>query len=211
MAPQDHSERSRRRTTDDDAAPEAAFVPIPVLPEVPVSRLPLLAASAAAGLYAAVGILELAFGQETVFTSPVEYVIEWLFVGALGAAVTFLVAGARSATDRLTAVSFGAAAAGHIAMGIAAVATAIAGRESLDVLFPLGVLLGGIGLLALAVQDLRRRVEPWRAGLVLAAAFVLAIPADALAGSGSLVLAAGWSAMTRLLATSTARTPVAVG
>jgi hypothetical protein len=176
-----------------------------------VSRVPLLAASAAAGLYAAVGVLELAFGQETVFTTPTEYVIEWQFVAALAAAVTFLVVGARGATDRVTAVAFAVAAAGHTAMGVAAVATALAGRESLDVLFPLGVLLGGVGLIALAVQDLRRRVRPWRGGLVLAAAFVLAIPADALAGSGSLVLAAGWSAMSRLLATATAPTPVAIG
>jgi hypothetical protein len=175
-----------------------------------VSRPPLLAAFVAAGLYAVVGVLELAHGQETVFTSPVEYVIEWLFVGALCAAVGFLVAGARSATDKLAAGSFAVAAAGHAAMAVAALATAVAGRESLDVLFPLGVLLGGGGLIVLAVQDVRRRVRPWRAGLVLAAAFVLAIPADALAGSGSIVLAAGWSAVARLLTTSPAPTPVAV-
>jgi hypothetical protein len=173
-----------------------------------VSRLPLLAAFTAAGLYAVVGVLELAYGQDTVFTSPVEYVIEWLFVVALSAAVGFLVAGARSSADRLTAASFAVAAVGHAAMAIAALATAAAGRESLDVLFPLGVLLGGGGLLVLAVQDVRRRVLPWRTGFALAAAFVLAIPADVLTGSGSLVLAAGWSAAARLLTTAYVPTPL---
>jgi hypothetical protein len=59
-----------------------------------------------------------------------------------------------------------------------------------------------IGVVGMAVQDLRRRVTPAHAGLVLAAAFVLAIPADALLGAGSLVLAAGWLALGRLLAGS---------
>ena len=152
-------------------------------------------------LYAVVGALELAFGQGRVFTSPVEYVIEWAFAAALVLVVTALAAGARTSVDRLARGCFGVAAAGHAALLVAAVATAWSGREALDAVFPVGVLLSGLGLLALAVQDVRRRVRPPRAGVVLAVAFVLAIPADALAGSGSLVLAAGWLAVSRLLVT----------
>lgn len=173
-----------------------------------MSRSVLPSALVAGVLYALVGVLELVHGQGTVFTSPVEYGIEWLFVAALGAVVVVLVASARSAADRLTATGFVVAACGTAAMGLAAVATAVTGRESLDVLFPLGVLLTGVGLLALAVQDVRRRVYPARAGIVLAAAFVLAIPADAVAGSGSLVLAAGWLAVARLLSSAPVPVPV---
>jgi hypothetical protein len=151
-------------------------------------------------LYAVIGVLELVHGQEPVFSSPVEYVIEWAFVVALGLAIIVLASGARSAADRLTGAFLAVAAAGHGAMLVAAVATAINGRESLDALFPVGVLLSGVGLLAVAVQDLRHRVLPARVGIVLAAAFVLAIPAGTLAQSGSLVLAAGWLAVTRRLA-----------
>jgi hypothetical protein len=174
-----------------------------------VSRSLLPSALVAGVLYAAVGVLELVHGQGAVFTSPVEYVIEWLFAGALCAVVGVLAGSARSAADRLTATACAVAAAGTAAMGIAAVATAVTGRESLDALFPLGVLLAGAGLLGLAVQDVRRRVHPARAGIVLAAAFVLAIPADAVAGSGSVVLAAGWLAVARLL--SSAPSTVSVG
>jgi hypothetical protein len=158
-------------------------------------------------LYAVVGALELVLGQGTVFTSPVEYVIEWAFVAALVLVVTVLVVGARTSSDRVTRGCFAAAAAGHAALLVAAAATAWLGQEALDAVFPAGVLLGGLGLLGLAVQDVRRRVSPHRAGVVLAAAFVLAIPADALAGSGSLVLAAGWLAVSRLLVTQGAPQP----
>jgi hypothetical protein len=158
-------------------------------------------------LYAVLGALQLAFGQGTVFTSPVEYVIEWMFVAALVLGVTALAAGARTSGDRLTRGCLAVAAAGHAALLVAAAATAWAGREALDAVFPAGVLLSGLGLLAVAIQDLRRRVRPSRAGVVLAAAFVLAIPADALAGAGSLVLAAGWLALSRLLVTHPAPQP----
>jgi hypothetical protein len=167
-----------------------------------VSRSLAPVAFAAGALHAVAGTLALAFGQETVFVSVTDYVLEWVFVGALVLSTWVLFGLARVSADRAARVACAVAAVGHAAMLVAATATAVAGRESLDALFPLGVLLTIVGFVGLAVQDLRRRVMPAHAGLVLAAAFVLAIPADALLGAGSLVLAAGWLALGRLLSGS---------
>jgi hypothetical protein len=160
-------------------------------------------------LYAVVGALQLAFDQATVFASASDYVIEWLFVAALVLTIGLFARAARASEDRLTAVAWTIAAAGQTAMGVAALVTAVAGRESLDVVFPLGVLLTLVGLVVLAVQDVRRRVLPSRAGLVLAGAFVLSIPADVLVEAGSLALAAGWLAVARLAASGRELAPAA--
>lgn len=170
----------------------------PSIQEVPVSRSVPLVSLAAGTAFAAVGALELTLGQASVFASTSDYVIEWLFVVALALAVGVLVRLARANDDRATVTAFAIAVLGHAAMCVAAVATAVAGRESLDVLFPIGVLLALVGLIVLAVQDLRRRVVPERVGLVLAAAFALTFPAEALVGAGSLLLATGWLAVARL-------------
>lgn len=159
-------------------------------------------AFAAGALHAAAGALSLAFGQETVFDSATDYVIEWVFVGALVLSTGVLLGLARVTADRVARMACAVAAAGQAGMLVAATATAVAGRESLDALFPVGVLLTLIGFVGLAVQDLRRRVTPAHAGVVLAAGFVLAILADALLGVGSLVLAASWLALGRLLSGS---------
>jgi hypothetical protein len=150
-------------------------------------------------LYAVVGALQLAFDQATVFASASDYVIEWLFVAALALTIGLFARAARTSEDRLTAVAWTIAAAGQTAMGVAALVTAVAGRESLDVVFPLGVLLTLVGLVVLAVQDVRRRVQPSR----------LSIPADVLVGAGSLALAAGWLAVARLAASDRELAPAA--
>jgi drug/metabolite transporter (DMT)-like permease len=50
--------------------------------------------------------------------------------------------------------------AGHALMLVAATATALAGREALDALFPLGVLAALVGLVLLGAATLRARMLP---------------------------------------------------
>jgi hypothetical protein len=207
MVPEDRRGWSSGTTTD-DGRPPSIGIPSIAPQEVPVSRSLSPVALSVGVLYAVLGGLELAFGQATVFASPTDHVIEWLFVAVLALGALLLVRAARESDARVTSVAFLVTAVGHTAMGVAALATAVAGRESLDALFPLGVLLTLCGLVALAVQDLRKRVLPPHVGVVLAVAFVLAIPAGALIDVGSLVLAAGWLATARLLGAAREDAPV---
>jgi hypothetical protein len=67
------------------------------------------------------------------------------------------------------------------------------------------------GYLTLAVVDIRGKLVPRRGGLVLLAGFVATAVLDNLAaGTGGLVLAAVWAALSRIIAipdVSTSRTP----
>lgn len=154
----------------------------------------------AGGAYALTGALELSHEQPTVFVDPLDYVIEAMFVLALLAStgVLLLLFGARLSTRPAT-IGWGLAAAGNATLATAALATAIAGREVLDPLFPLGFLTIVAGYLTLTTADLRNRLIPPRSGLVLLIGFVAtAIVDNIVIGGGTLVLAATWAAFSRL-------------
>lgn len=157
--------------------------------------LPLLALGAGL-LYALTGALELGHDQATVFADPADYVIEVLFVGALALGVAAL-AGLAFAARGVVKVAWWLAAGGHAVLVVAAAATAVRGRESLDPAFPLGVLAILLGFALASVLDLRGRVHPARAGLVLLAGWVGAMVLSGV-DLGSLALAAGWCALGRL-------------
>ena len=170
-----------------------------------LTRLALLAA----GAYALTGALELSHDQPAVFADPLDYVIEALFVVALAASVAVLLSMARGGPSRRpAAVGWSVAGAGNGALAAAALATTIEGREALDPLFALGFLAIVVGYVTLAVVDLRSRLVPSRAGLVLAVGFVATAVIDNLVtGGGTLVLAATWAALGRLIATPDAVAP----
>ena len=159
-------------------------------------------ALAAAGLYAVTGALELSHDQPPIFADPIDYVIEVAFVVALLASVVVLARLARAGlAGRSGTIGWTLATAGNGALLVAAGATAIDGREALDPLFPLGFLAIVAGYATLAVVDLRRRLDPPRAGLVLLVGFIATAVVDNLVvGGGTLVLAATWAALARLIA-----------
>ena len=164
-----------------------------------LTQLALLAAAA----YAVTGALELSHDQPTVFADTLDYVIEGMFVVALVASVGVLVYIAKAGLSGRTATfAWSVAAAGNFSLATAALATTLEGREALDPLFPLGFLAIVVGYLALAVVDLRARLVPPRAGLVLLVGFIAtAIVDNLVTGGGTLVLAATWAALGRLIAT----------
>ena len=159
-------------------------------------------ALAAAGLYAVTGALELSHDQPATFVDPIDYLIEGAFVVALLASVVVLARLARAGLSGPSGtIGWTLATAGNGALLVAAGATTINGREALDPLFPLGFLAIVAGYLTLAVVDVRRRLVPPRAGLVLLLGFVAtAIVDNLVTGGGTLVLAATWAALGRLIA-----------
>ena len=171
-------------------------------------------AAAVAGLHALTGVLEVTHDQPTVFADPIDYWIEGVFSAALALSVVVLASLARAgASGRNGAIGWTMAAGGHAALLLAALATAIDGREALDALFPLGFLAIVAGYVTLVVLDLRKRLLPSRAGLVLLIGFVGAVVVSGLAGAlldsggdggtgGGLALAASWAALARLISES---------
>lgn len=167
-----------------------------------------LAALAAAAFYAITGAIELAHDQPTVFADPIDYWLEACFVAALAASAGVLAAiGRAGLSGRSGSSGWLIAAGGNAALLVAAAATLVEGRESLDPLFGLGFLAIVVGYLTLAVIDLRGKLLPRRGGLVLLAGFVATAVIDNLAaGAGGLVLAATWAALSRLIAVPDAST-----
>jgi hypothetical protein len=85
------------------------------------------------------------------------------------------------------------AAFGYGVLVLAAGATFVRGQESLDPVFPLGVLAITAGFLAAGVQDVRRRLVVRGAGLALLAGWAITVATDS-----SFALAAGWAAVALL-------------
>jgi hypothetical protein len=129
-------------------------------------------------------------------TLPASYVIEVLFFGALALGVAAL-AGLALAARGAARVAWWLAAGGHAVLVVAAAVTAVRGRESLDPVVPLGVLASLLGFALACALDLRGRVHPARAGLVLLAGWIGAMVLGGV-DFGSLALAASWCALARL-------------
>ena len=157
--------------------------------------------------YAVTGALELLHDQRSTFASPLDYLIEIAFAVGLGATAvaTCAFAAGRSRT-RAVRVGWLLATLGHLALFASATATAVAGHDALGPAFLLGLLgsLGGYG--TLLVADLRGRLTPARAGVVLLVGLVGSVVLGAATaalltegGGGTLALAASWAAVARLL------------
>jgi hypothetical protein len=138
-------------------------------------------AAAAAVLFALVGALELVHEQVNPFADVLDYAIEGVFVAALAVGTSAL----WQLGERGARIAFRAAAVGHSVVGLAAAATFLRGQESLDPVFPLGVLAILVGLIAATVLDLRGKVAPPRAAIALLAGWVPAFILDTPLGIGA--------------------------
>ena len=174
-------------------------------------------ALAVAGLYASVGVFELMSDhnpeEDTLLLETVDYALEWLFAAAVAATAVALVTFALQISHRWGQVGAAAAAAGHGLLAVAAATTAASGRESLDALFGIGVLLLLVGYVTLTVLDVRRQIEPSRAAVALLVGYVAAIITDGMGIGGGFMLAASWAAIAHLwtrAARSSGRTDVTV-
>lgn len=148
-------------------------------------------------LLAATAAVDIPHEQATVFVSTVDYVLEGLFALALAAATTSLLALLRAASSWLPRSGWTLSALGTTILTLVAGTTFVIGRESLDALFPVGLLCIAVGYLALTVADLRRRAWPRFAGLVLAGGFVAMIVLGE--GLGLVAWSASWFAVATLV------------
>jgi hypothetical protein len=165
-------------------------------------------ALAAAGAYAVTGAIGLVDEQGSPFTDTLDYVLEWVFVAALAATVGALVLLAREAASRAATIGAGLAAAGNSALLVAATATAIGGRETLDPLFGIGILAIIAGYITLTVADVRGRLAPKGLGLILLIGWFASIPVDVATGAGGLMLAAAWAGVAHVTTAAGNREPL---
>jgi hypothetical protein len=143
----------------------------------------------AAVLFAITGLLELAHEQVSPFTSAADYLIEGAFTAALAAGAAALWQLRERGNRHVWAI----AAFGYGVLVLAAGATFARGQESLDPVFPVGVLAITAAFLAASVQDVRGRLVARGAGLALLAGWAITVATDS-----SLALAAGWAAVALL-------------
>jgi len=169
------------------------------------------AAFLTAAAYGAGAVLELVRDQPTHFSSPVDYLIEAMFVAGLAGTVAVLVGLARGQHTTGTRAALWVAILGNAATLVAATATLVLGRDVLGGVFVIGVLATILGYLATAVLDLLRKLTPRLAGVVLLLGFVGSVVVGSVLGAllgqggdsgtaGGLALAAAWVGVGRLLA-----------
>ena len=162
-----------------------------------------------AGLYAAVGVLELMSDhdpeEDAVLVEGVDYALEWMFAGATAATAVALVAFALVVAHRWGRAATAASAVGHGLLAVSAAVTAGSGRESLDALFGVGVIFLLLGYVSLTVLDIRRHIQPGRAAVALLVGYVAAIVTDGMGIGGGFMLVASWAAVAQLW-TRSART-----
>jgi hypothetical protein len=155
-----------------------------------------LAGVAAGVLYVLSAILSLFAPQQRVFDSFSDYLIEVIFVVAL--AGTLVIIAALHALQRGSYGRLGAAGSlitfiGYALLFVAAAATALAGREVLDAVFPIGVVAILVGSVLLGAMTLRARVLPRWCGVLLIVGFPLTVPLDvAVRGAGGILLGMVW-------------------
>ena len=152
----------------------------------------------AAGLFAATAAIDIPHDQADPFVTTADFALEALFAFSLAAgAATLASLRARRSAGWAARVGFGLAALGTGVLSFVAAATHVNGHDVLGGLFPLGLLAILLGYLTLAVADLRRRVRPRFAGLVLLAALVGMIALGD--GYGLLAWSVGWVGVAALL------------
>lgn len=155
-----------------------------------------LAAILAGVMYVLRGIMSLFDPQKPVFISFSDYLIEVIFIvallGALGT-IAGLHALHRGRYGRLGAAGSFMAFAGTVLLLVAALATALAGREAFGGVFFIGYLVTLVGLLLLGEAVLRARVLPSWCGVLLIVGFPLSVVLDVLAGVGGELLGVVWT------------------
>ncbi len=148
-------------------------------------------------------IFDIIAPQTTVFTRPTDYLIEVLFVMAL---LLTLVAYAglhalhRSRAGRFELCSYAITTGGTTCFTLAAIATLVAGREVLGVLFLFGVLAAFLGSICFGMALLQANILPRWISIMLMLALPVSVLLDAVGGGillGLVWLAVGYT-ITRL-------------
>lgn len=162
-----------------------------------MTRTTRLAAITAAALFVAAASIDIPRDQPLVFTGAIDYLLEGLFAAALWAAAAALVALAIGNPRLPARIVLGTAALGHSLFAVAATATLVNGRESLDPVSSVGLLLILVGYLGFLIVDLLKRVTPRFTGIAM---FVATIGMFALGdGWGMIAWAAGWFAVAAIV------------
>jgi hypothetical protein len=159
----------------------------------------------AGALFAATAAVDIPHEQAQPFASLLDYVLEALFSLSLATSGLAAFAFARSlpGSGRAVAIGWRSFAAGCGLLAVVTGATFVAGHDVLGPLFALGGLAVLAGAAALLVLDLRRRVRPRGAGMLLLTAVVAMVALGD--GYGLLPWAAAWFALAALLAPARAR------
>ena len=161
--------------------------------------------------FAATAVIDIPHEQAQPFVSTIDYVLEAIFALALAFSAAALWSHSSSARTRGRRVAWSVPALGYTVLALTAGATHVAGQDVGGPAFPVGLLLVMGGSLGLLVLDLRKRLEPRGAGIVLVAAVVvMAVLGE---GWGLISWSAGWFALAALLSPARvgapAREPVA--
>jgi hypothetical protein len=162
-----------------------------------VTITPRHLATAAGTFFAATAAIDIPHTQAQLFVSTADYVLEALFTISLAFAAATLWSHLRTAQSRGLRVAWTVPALGYTVLALTAGATHVSGHDVGGPAFPIGLLLVMGGSLALLVLDLRKRLAPHGAGIVLVATIVvMAVLGD---GWGLIAWSAGWFAVAALL------------
>lgn len=139
--------------------------------------------SGIAGIVAGLGyliqaIMGLFNPQTEVFSGTSDYILEVVFIAALVAtifALTGLHGFAQSRYGKAGTIGYWMATVGTGLMTISAVATLLAGENSLGIAFLAGMLLALLGYVVLGIMTLRAGVLPLWGGLALIFGFPLSV------------------------------------
>jgi hypothetical protein len=143
-----------------------------------------------AGIVAGLGylvqaIMGLIKPQTEVFSGISDYILEVVFIIALVATI-FALMGLHSFLKgrygKAGTIGFWLVLAGTVLMCLSAIATLIAGRNSLGIVFLGGLLLALIGYLVLGITILRAKSLPLPGGLALIFGFPLSVFLNTLGG-----------------------------
>ncbi|MBE0669636.1 MAG: hypothetical protein IH588_03530 [Anaerolineales bacterium] len=145
---------------------------------------------AIAGIVAGIGyfiqsVMGLIKPQTEVFSGSSDYVLEVVFIIALLANI-FALMGlhtfAQTRYGKSGATGFWLALAGTFLILVSAAATLAAGKNSLGILFLIGLFLSFLGYVLLGITALRSKVLPTWAGLALALGFPLSVLLNTMGG-----------------------------
>lgn len=156
--------------------------------------------------FAATAVIDIPHEQAQPFVATIDYVLEAVFALALGFGAAALWSHSATVRSRGRRIAWSVPALGYTVLAVTAGATHVAGQDVGGPAFPIGLLLVMGGSVALLVLDLRKRLEPRGAGIVLVAAVVvMAVLGE---GWGLISWSAGWFALAALLSPARVSGPV---
>lgn len=149
-----------------------------------------------AGIVAGLGylvqaIIGLIKPQTDVFSGTSDYILEVVFIIALLATIVGLVglhAFAQNRYGKVGTVGFWLSVIGTGLMGISAVATLIAGQNSLGLFFIVGMILAMVGYITLGIMMMRTKFLPLWIGLALLVGFPVDVSVSTLSDLSSGIL-----------------------